>query len=377
MPRHDVDPVPPFVGTRHALTLALIPLALAGCGASASSDPRTEAPLVRVAVVQEATATSRTFTGTVGARAQSDMGFRVAGKVLNRLVDAGQTVRRGQTLMRIDATDLKLAAEAEDDAVDAARARVRQADEQADHYRDLRDSGAVSDEEYDASKAEKSAAKAALEAAESQADIARNSSRYTELVAPADGVVEETLAEPGQVVAAGQTVVRVASGGQREAVIQLPETLRPEIGSEARASLFGHEHADEPATLRQLAASADPLTRTFEARYVLTGDLADAPLGSTVTIDLPEASGVRPKGLRVPIGAVLDTGRGPGVWVIDGASKTSWRPVTIRRVDDESMYVSGDLSEGDRIVALGAHLMREGERVRVDASGAGAAGARP
>jgi len=261
--------------------------------------------------------------------------------------------------------------------VDAARARVEQADEQADHYRDLRDSGKISDDEYDATKAEKSAAKAALEAAKSQADIADNSSHYTELVAVADGVVEETLAEPGQVVAAGQTVVRVATGGQREAVIQLPETLRPAIGSVARASLYGHEDDTASATLRQLADSADPLTRTFEARFVLSGDLARAPLGSTVTIALPD-DGVGPQaGLRVPAGAVLDAGSGPGVWVIDNASKVEWRPVEIGRVDDENMYVSGDLDAGDRVVALGAHLMRAGERVRVDRSDSARAGGRP
>ena len=355
----------------------LVGLALVGCGKAGPADPRTEPPLVRVAVVQKATSTSRSLTGTVGARAESDMGFRVAGKVLQRFVDAGETVRRGQPLMRIDATDLELAADAQDDAVDAARARVDQADEQADHYRDLRDSGKLSDDEYDASKAEKSAAKAALEAAKSQADIARNSSRYTELVAAADGVVEATLAEPGQVVAAGQTVMRVATGGQREAVIQLPETLRPVIGSVAEASLYGHEDDAVSAMLRQLADSADPLTRTFEARYVLTGALARAPLGSTVTIDLPDDDVGKQAGLRVPAGAVLDAGSGPGVWVIDDASKVEWRPVEIGRVDDENMYVSGDLNEGDRVVALGAHLMRDGERVRVDSSDSARPGARP
>ena len=198
----------------------LVQLALVGCNAEASTDPRTEAPLVRVAVVEQAKPASRSFTGTIAAKAQSDMGFRVPGKVAGRFVDTGDRVRRGQILMRIDATDLDLAADAQEDAVDVARARLRRAEEQADHFEDLRDSGTVSDDEYDAIRADKTAAKAALEAAESQADIAQNSSEYTELVAESDGVVVETLAEPGQVVAAGQPVVRVATGGQREAVVQ-------------------------------------------------------------------------------------------------------------------------------------------------------------
>ena len=348
----------------------LVQLALVGCNAEASTDPRTEAPLVRVAVVEEAKPASRSFTGTIAARAQSEMGFRVPGKVAGRFVDTGDRVRRGQILMRIDATDLDLAADAQEDAVDVARARLRQAEEQADHFEDLRDSGKVSDDEYDAIRADKTAAKAALEAAESQADIAQNSSEYTELVAEGDGVVVETLAEPGQVVAAGQPVVRVATGGQREAVVQLPETLRPDLGSTVEASLFGKEKDAGPATLRQLSDAADPVTRTFEARYVLTGHLAEAPLGSTVTIDIPDdnAGEDGADGLRVPAGAVLDAGRGPGVWVIDGASTVRWRAVTIQRVDDESMYVTGDVAAGDRLVALGAHLMRDGKRVRVAGS---------
>jgi RND family efflux transporter MFP subunit len=348
-----------------SLATFFVAFSLVGCGAEAADDPRTEAPLVRTALVHEAKPASRSFTGTVGARAQSDMGFRVSGKVVQRFVDDGETVRRGQVLMRIDATDLELAADAQEDAVDVARARVEQADEQSDHYDDLRDSGKISDDEYDAIKAEKDAAEAALDAAKSQADIAENSSEYAELVAESDGVVMETMAEPGQVVTAGQPVVRLATGGQREAVVQLPETLRPDLGSKVEASLFGNKDGAVPATLRQLSEAADPVTRTFEARYVLTGDLADAPLGSTVTIDIPDGTGARQDSLRVPSGAVLDAGRGPGVWVIDGASTVRWRAVTIERVDDESMYVTGDLSAGERVVALGAHLMRNGKRVRV------------
>lgn len=349
------------------LVIALIPLMLAACGhQAAATDPRTTAPLVRVATVEESDEASRSFTGTVAARAQSDLGFRVPGKVVSRYVDAGQSVKRGQLLMRIDATDLDLAADASEDSVDVARARLRQAEERADHFEDLRDSGRISDDEYDAIKADEDAAEAALDAARRQAEIAENSGRYTELVAEASGVVIETLAEPGQVVDAGQPVIRVATGGSREAVVQLPETVRPELGSEVEASLLSGDATSAPATLRQLAAAADPLTRTFEARYVLTGALADAPLGSTVRINMPDAGGSRSASLRVPIGAVLDAGRGPGVWVIDGESTVRWRSITIERVDDESMEVTGDVSVGDRIVALGAHLMRQGQRVRVD-----------
>lgn len=353
---------------------ALLPLALLACGEKPAADPRTEAPLVRTASVQEADAATRSFTGTVAARVQSDLGFRVGGKVLARLVDAGQSVKRGQPLMRLDPTDLQLAAHAQQEAVSAARARARQAADDEARYRDLRGTGAISASAYDQVKAAADAAQAQLSAAEAQADVARNASGYAVLLADGDGVVMETLAEPGQVVAAGQPVLRLAHAGQREAVVQLPETLRPALGSSGQASLFGKEDASVAAKLRQLSDTADRLTRTFEARYVLEGALANAPLGATVTIRIADGPSAAADGLQVPIGALHDAGKGPGVWLVDGTpAKVAWRPVAVLQLDAERARVSGKLHPGDRVVALGAHLLRDGAAVRV----AAVEGARP
>ncbi|NVM90568.1 RND family efflux transporter MFP subunit [Variovorax sp. SG517] len=347
--------------------ICALPFALVACGEKSPSDPRTQAPQVRIATVQGAGVTSRAFTGTVAARVQSDLGFRVSGKVLDRLVDAGQAVKRGQLLMRIDPADLKLAAHAQLEAVAAARARSQQAAEDEARYRDLRGTGAISASAYDQIKAAADAAKAQLSAAEAQADVARNASRYAELVADGDGVVMETLAEPGQVVSAGQVVVRVARAGPREAVVQLPETLRPAVGSAGQATLFGKEGATVPTTLRQLSEAADRQTRTFEARYVLKGDLANAPLGATVTIRVPDGLSSAQGSVQVPIGALFDAGKGPGVWVIGGEpAKVNWRSVVVEHLDDDGARIAaGQLKQGDRIVALGAHLLHEGEQVRV------------
>ncbi|WDK06889.1 efflux RND transporter periplasmic adaptor subunit [Xanthomonas campestris] len=363
-----------------ASLLCVLPLALAGCGNKTAPDPRTATPLVRVATVGDASSAARSFSGTVAARVQSDLGFRVSGKVSERLVDAGQRVTRGQPLLRIDPVDLKLAAQAQQEAVTAARARAQQAGEDEARYRDLRGTGAISASAYDQIKAAADAAKAQLSAAQAQADLARNANRYTDLLADADGVVMETLVEPGQVVAAGQPVVRLAHAGRREAIIQLPETLRPAVGSTAQATLFGNAAVTEPATLRQLSDSADRLTRTFEARYVLGGALADAPLGTTVSIRIPEAATTQ-AGVQVPLGALFDAGKGPGVWVIAGTpAKVAWRPVRVLRLDDDHANVAGTLARGERIVALGAHLLRDGQHVRVagaTAKPAPAAGAQP
>jgi RND family efflux transporter MFP subunit len=346
--------------------ICALPLALSACGEKAPTDPRTSTPLVRAAIVQAATSESRSFTGTIAARIQSDLGFRISGKVLERLVDTGQTVKRGQPLMRIDPVDLQLAAQAQQEAVTAARARALQSAADEARYRDLRGTGAISASAYDQAKAAADAAKAQLSAAEAQANLARNASHYADLVADADGVVVETLAEPGQVVNAGQIVVGVGHAGPREAVIQLPETLRPAVGSQGLATLFGKENVSVPAKLRQLSDAADRLTRTFEARYVLAGELAAAPLGATVILRIPVAHAAINGGVQVPIGALFDAGKGPGVWVIQGApAKVSWLPVTVLSLRDDHANVASQLKQGARIVALGAHLLREGEPVRV------------
>ncbi len=357
-------------------------LALAACGKSPPPDPRTQPPLVRTTLVAPGNAPERVFTGTIAARVQGDLGFRVAGKVLERLVDTGQTVRRGQALLRLDPVDLKLAANAQQEAVAAARARAQQASDEEQRYRDLQGTGAVSALAHEQIKAAADSARAQLRAAEAQAAAALNASRYAELLADADGIVMETLAEPGQVVSAGQVVVRLAHAGRREAVVQLPETLRPALGSAAQARLFGREDVVIPARLRQLSDVADRATRTFEARYVLdAGAAASAPLGSTVTLRIggtatatatatststSTSTATADKAtLQVPIGAILDEGKGAAVWVVQG-DQVRRQPVTVVQVQDGNAQVVGALGLGERIVALGAHLLSEGAQVRLD-----------
>lgn len=353
------------------LALAL----LAGCHHPARSDPRTDPPIVRTAVIHgSASSRTRSFTGTVSARVQSDLSFRVPGKVLERLVSSGQQVRRGQLLMRLDDVDLRLALHAQDEAVVAAAARARQATDDETRDRNLVADGAEPASTYDRMKASAEAARAQLNAVEAQAKVARNATGYALLVADADGVIVETLAEPGQVVGPGQTVVRLAQHGPREAVVQLPETLRPALGSSAQAALYGHSGVISPTRLRELSSAADPLTRTFQARYVLEGPLADAPLGTTVTVVVPEDGAAAD--LRVPISALFDPGSGPGVWtIVDQPAHVTWRPIKVTRIDDETVGVSEGLKDGDRVASLGAHVLHEGQEVRLAADAAGREGA--
>jgi RND family efflux transporter MFP subunit len=334
--------------------------------ASAVSDPRLDPPVVRLATAEPAAGSERSFTGLIGARVQSDLGFRLPGKIVERLVDAGQEVEAGQPLMRIDDTDLRLALTAKLNAAAAARAAAVEAEADERRYARLLDDGWAPRQRYDQARAALDTAQARLAAAEAEARVAENETTYAVLTADADGTVVETLGDPGQVVLAGQTVVRIAQAGPREAVVALPETIRPAIGSTAEASVYGGDGRRHPARLRQLSDSADARTRTYEARYVLDGEAAAAPLGATVTIRLtshagqPEAS----EEVQAPLGAVLDNGRETGVWVLDHDNSTvRFQPVQLVRVSGENAVISG-LSAGDQVVALGAHLLHEGAPVR-------------
>ncbi len=356
------------VGT-FALTVGVwaMTMNLAACTRSSAQDPRTVPQLVQVAAVQPAESGTRAFTGVVSARVQSNLGFRVSGKVIERLVDSGQRVHQGQPLMRLDRTDYTHGITAQLGNVDAARARLQQAAADEARYSGLVSSGAVSQSAYDQVKAAADSARALLSAAEAQLKVAQDEGAYATLVADADGTVMDTLAEPGQFVAAGQIVVRVARAGAREAAVNLPETLRPALGSTAHAILYGVNAASATrysARLRQLSDAADPLTRTFEARYVLDGAAATAPLGATVTVYLEESA--QAGALSVPLGAIDDEGRGPGVWVVDRqSSSVSYRSVKFIRFDGERAIVSGGIHIGESIIAVGGHFLHERQRVQV------------
>jgi RND family efflux transporter MFP subunit len=336
---------------------------LAACSRPADPDPRTEAPTVSVVRVTADGAMTQRYTGVVAARVQSDLGFRVAGKVTERLVDVGQAVRRGQPLMRLDGADLALALDAQAAAVSAARARAHQAQADEVRLRGLVSQGAISTQAYELARAAADSARAQVDAAEAQQHVARNQRGYAVLAADADGVVVDVLAEPGQVVRAGEPVLRLARTGQREALVNLPESVRPAPGSVARASLPGLPGQAFGARLRQLSDAADPHSRTFEARYVLDGAAAQAPLGATVTLQLAasHADGV----VHVPLAALHDGGQGHGVWVVDEAgTSVTFRAVTVAQMQAETASVSAGLAPGERIVAMGAQLLHEGQQVR-------------
>jgi RND family efflux transporter MFP subunit len=339
-----------------------VSLMAGGCSKAPVKDPRLQSPRVEVFKARAAVSNSRTFTGIVEARVQSDLGFRVGGKILERSVNIGQRVQRGQILMRLDSLDLKLALAAQEANVAAARARYTQAKSDEARITAMFESAVASRLEYDRAREALDVARAQLDAAEAQARVSNNSSEYAVLLADADGVIVRTLSEPGQVVAAGQTVIQLAHDGPREALINLPEGVRPDLGTIASARLYGQDQI-YPARLRQLSDAADPMSRTFEGRYVLEGEAASAPLGSTVTIALVTKRTSGNQSVLVPVGAIYDRGSGPGVWIVDDKSAVKFRLVQIASIGREAVVVSRGVDAGEQVVALGAHLLHEGQVV--------------
>src|SRR4051812_47540125 len=357
------------IGRRTLITVALlaggltVALMVGWSSKATVKDPRLQSPRVEVFKAHAAGPNRRTFTGIVEARVQSDLGFRVGGKILERSVNIGERVQKGQILMRLDSLDLKLALAAQQANVEAARARYVQAKADEARLTRLFESAVASRLEYDRAREALGVTAAQLEAAEAQARVSNNSSEYAVLLADADGVIVRTLSEPGQVVAAGQTVIQLAHDGPREALINLPEGVRPELGTTASARLYGGQDQTYQAKLRQLSDAADPASRTFEARFVLEGDAASVPLGSTITITLVTKQVSGKQSVRVPVGAVYDRGSGPGVWIVDDKSQVNFRGVQITSIGQEEVVVSHGVDAGEKVVALGAHLLHEGQVV--------------
>lgn len=352
------------------LLIASLPLMLlSSCKKPEMEDPRLLAPRVQVTHLREGNARTKTYTGIVEARVQSDLGFRVAGKILERAVSEGEKVRKGDVLLRLDPLDLNLSSAAQQANVEAAQAKFVQAKADEARHSQLLKSSAVSRQEYERTREVLDSATAQVEAAESMAKVSENSSQYAVLTADADGTVIRTLGEPGQVVAAGQVVVQLAHEGPREASVYLPEGARPLPGSKGAAQLYGQTKS-YPAVLRQLSDAADRRSRTFEARYVLQGEAALASIGSTVTITIEEKADAADSAFALPVGSVFNRGQGPGVWIVRSGTEVRFHPVELVSIGKEEAWVKGDVTQDDLVVALGAHLLHEGQAVRIANGGA-------
>lgn len=336
------------------LCLALLAFVLAAC----SEAPPPPAPLkvVRTLIVGAGnTANARTYPGEVHARHETTLGFRIPGKVVARLVDAGNVVKAGQPLARLDAADAGL--QTAQAGAQAALARA-----EAKRYRELRARNFVSQAALDVRET-------ALTAAEAQAGLARNQAAYATLVADRTGVIAAVLAEPGQVVAAGQPVFRLAPDGEREVAISLPETevARFAVGLPAEVSLWAQGKA-APALagkIREITPLADPLTRTYAVRVALPGADPRLPLGLTASVRFPGVKPADGTALHLPLTAVFQQGAQMAVWIVGADNTLSLRPVTVAGLSDDGARITAGLTAGERIVAIGVHKLSAGEKVRL------------
>jgi RND family efflux transporter MFP subunit len=329
-------------------------VAFSGCSRDQAQQNSNAPVLVRVVEVAPARSTAKAhYTGVVRARTESQLGFRVAGKIAERLVNAGETVKAGQPLLKLDPTDYQL-------ALQAARAVHTQASLELARVRVLVEKGAESRDLLEK-------ATAAAESSAAQAEQSANQASYTTLYANADGIVMTTLAEPGQVVAAGQAVLILAQDGGREAAVDIPESeLRGIADRSATAQLYTDQTSSVGATLREVSGVADPATRTYQARYILDGDPQAFPLGATVTVELTSARLGSQSVVEVPLASLIDRGDGASVWVVErGTSVIQRRVVSIEKLEQETVRIREGLEAGDIVVSLGAQLLNAGQVVRV------------
>ena len=345
-------------------------IALQGCGRGDAKTNTTASRLVRVVEIdasRHGVAETTHYTGVVRARTESNLGFRVAGKIAERLVNAGDTVKKDQPLLKLDPIDYQLALQSARAAVEAARAADTQARLELERVRVLVEKRAESRDILEKATAAAESSAAQLRSAEAQANQIANQASYTTLVSDSDGIVMTTLAEPGQVVSAGQPVVVLAKDGSREAAVDIPESSLERIRNHtATAQLYLNQAATVPATLREVSGVADPIARTYPARYVLEGEPTQFPLGATVTVRVSSNGGTAQPITEIPLGSLIDRGDGAAVWVVDpDTSAIQKRSVSIAKLGAESALISQGLQQGDLVVSLGAQLLNSGEVVRI------------
>lgn len=308
---------------------------------------------------------SESYTGTLRPQHEVPLAFRLPGKLVARLVDVGDRVKAGQVVARLDATDARLQLEAADAELAAARTDLARAEADARRSRDLFAKGHVAKSELDRAISAEAEARSRADRAEQSRSLAANQLSYTDLVAEEDGVVTATLAEAGQVVAAGQPVLSVAREGALDVVFALPEQQRGLLQTAtASAEIWGDADKPYALTLRDVSPDADPLGRTYRVRMTLVAPDAEASFGRTATVRL-RSSGAKPV-VALPLAAVISDGTGASVWRLPkGADHVEQVVVELVAVQARVALVRGPLKEGDAVISLGAQKIDPDRAVRV------------
>ena len=348
-------------------SLALLAIALAGCNEKVAEKAAPSRPVLVATVHYEAESPERSFVGTIKPRIETDMGFRVPGKVAKRLVEVGETVDVGQPLATLDEVDLKLQAEQAEAELRASTGVLAQAAAAETRAKELKAKGWSTDAQLDQAKAAADEARARLNRAQRSVELTNNSLSYATLLADTRGVVTATLIDAGQVVASGQTAIRVARLGEKEAVVAIPETLlgRAKVGV-ASVSLWSEPNKKYTAKLREIAPAADPATRTYLAKFSLPEAGDNVSLGMTATLTLADAATTRVA--RLPLSALFSEGGDPSLYVVDDKGEVVLKPVIVKSYESNDVVISGGVDEGDEVVALGVQKLDPAQKVRVVSS---------
>ena len=355
--------------TRAARVLAALPLVLALAACNEAKKPevaKLDRPVLVVTAHYRSKDAGRILPGVVKPRIESDLGFRVPGKVARRLVDNGAAVAAGQTLAMLDDTDFKLQREQAGAEFDAAGSALSTATNALKRTADLRKEGFSTKADLEKLQLAMDEAQGRVNKAQRAVALAENALTYATLTAGTAGVVTAALVEAGQVVAAGQPAMRVAALDEKEVLVAVPEVMVDAVArGEATVSLWSVPGSSYPARLRELSPAADTATRTYAARFSVPGAGTEMQLGMTASVAV---SGHSPPVARLPLAALFDQGGGPHVFVVDGDGALTLKPVEVVGYEADQVVLRGGVDEGDRVVALGVQKLDAGQKVRVVAA---------
>lgn len=341
---------------------------LAAC-AKTEPPPEAPRPVLTQTVGAGAPATRDVYSGELRARHEADLAFRVGGKLVSRQVDAGARVARGQALARLDPEDAKLAARAAAAQLAQAEGDYTLAKAELERHADLLAKKFISASAFDAKQNAYNVARARVEQARSQAALSENQASYTTLTADSDGVVVSVAADPGQVLTAGQPVLRLARAGEKDVVINAPEgqLQRFRIGQPVAIALWAEPSRPFAGRVREIAGGADPVTRTYAVRVTALDPPDSAQLGMTANVAFPGA--LDASLVLLPPGALARAGDDPAVWVVDRATETvKLRPVKVGQYREDGVTVTAGLVPGDVVVTAGVHKLRPDQRVKLAAA---------
>jgi len=356
--------------TRTSLSISAMAgvLLLAACD-RAPPAPEPIRPVRVVSVAPQLHESRSSYTGEVRARYETNLAFRVGGKIVARYVEIGSEVKKGAPLARLDPEDTRLATQNARAQLSAAQANFNQAQTELSRYKKLFESRVISQAELDRRQNTYNTAEAQLDSARSQLRSAQNQMDYTELHADADGVVTAIGVETGQVVSAGQTVMKLARPEEKEVVFNVAENRLDELrnATNIAISLWAQPDKEYSGVVREIAPGADPATRTYAVKVSVQNPPASMRLGMTSTVSIVRRS--EASMVALPLSALYQQGSEPAVWIYSGPSegegKVELRPVKVAAFIERAVLIADGLKEGEKVVTAGVHKLIPGQTVRL------------